>query len=65
MFFYYQRTPLGSWTPVKSSTPPGKKPEGHTPRYSTVIELKGPERDWALSDLETAYPCDEGGTIVV
>lgn len=63
MFFYYKMTPLGRWTPIKSLTYPGKKAEGRTPKRSNVIELKGEEKDWSLHDLETAYPCDDEGTI--
>lgn len=56
MYFYYQRTMRGTWSPVKSPNPPGKSLGGYTPRIVGTVAL--PPDEWAddLHALAWRYP---------
>lgn len=56
MYFWYERTLTGHWSPVKSPTPPGKRLGGYTPRIVGTVAL--PPDEWAddLHALARRYP---------
>ena len=56
MYFWYERTLTGHWSPVKSPTPPGKRLGGYTPRIVGTVAL--PPDEWAddLHAIARRYP---------
>lgn len=56
MWFWYERTFTGHWSPVKSPTAPGKRLGGYTPRIVGTVAL--PPDEWAddLHALARRYP---------
>lgn len=56
MWFWYERTLTGHWSPVKSPDAPGKRLGGYTPRIVGTVAL--PPDEWAddLHALARRYP---------
>jgi hypothetical protein len=62
MFFYWLKTPFGTWIPVKSVFPPGKKAESKGPNFCGLVRI-GPEDDeHGLNELAVKYPRPKGET---
>ena len=57
MFFYYQKTVTGKWTPVKSINRPGVSPEGRKRIISSVVDVTDTDcRNMSLDELSLRYP---------
>lgn len=57
MFFYYQKTVTGKWTPVKNTIAPTTSPEGRKHKVSAVVNLVT-DADATLEALSARYPLE-------
>lgn len=57
MYFYWQKTLMGVWTPVKSHEAPQKSATGgYSPKVRDVIKLDDVEVAFDLDSLAQFYP---------